>query len=152
MDPNWSKQQDDSTDSAGWQYGNWQWKNWSSRSSGYTRRRKWYRYAQRVESWVDLVATKETKDSLIEDTSSSSSAPSSIFDENSSATSSISYITASAPIFTSSSSKNKGERMLRRHSAGKSISFNMTIPELCSNSPDDMYKSPRHHKFKRFSI
>ncbi|KAI7896147.1 uncharacterized protein EV154DRAFT_398489, partial [Mucor mucedo] len=51
MDPFWSKQKDVVGDKQSWQYGS-KWKNWSSDANGsgfYTRRRKWFRYAQRKE-------------------------------------------------------------------------------------------------------
>lgn len=56
VDPAWTIRKD-GTDKNGWQYGNWKWKSWSSQSGGImncTRRRKWSRYAQRKESWIDV--------------------------------------------------------------------------------------------------
>lgn len=53
-DPFWSKQKDTVGDRLSWQYGK-KWLQWSSQSNGsgfFTRRRKWFRYAQRTETWV----------------------------------------------------------------------------------------------------
>lgn len=56
LDPFWSRQKDGIADKKSWQYGT-NWQNWSADANGssfYTRRRLWFRYAQRKEVWVNL--------------------------------------------------------------------------------------------------
>lgn len=109
IDPTWSKYQatadDNSQEEDGWEYGSWNWKSWTFSSTGLgvcTRRQKWYRFAQRKESWIPAASTT-MEEEIAEECSASSRCSSMVLSGSSSTSTSNSSLYEDDDWFNSSS-------------------------------------------------
>lgn len=152
-DPRWKLNYE--TGGSGWEYADLSWNNWGRLScdpDACTRRRKWYRDARLIESWIDASPSQcddmcGSKYIVVDRDIPGYSTPSSI---SKASIRNMSSPHTTAKLRTLSSLSKTGKTLIRRHSVNlfnNGVPFmNMTTPKLYNTSANE-HRTFRLKKF-----